>query len=79
MALLAMTSATDTDVGKAVQVTSMNVIHEGEPVIEVTSSFLYHGRFTNDKTFSKIIQEPNYEVRGIPNRRLNRCSLEGVV
>ena len=74
-----MTSATDTDVGKAVQVTGVNIIHEGEPVIEITSSFLYHGRFTDDETYSKIIQEPNYKVRGIPNRRLNRRSLGGVV
>jgi len=39
-------SVIDTDAGKAVKVIG-NVIHEGKPIVEVISSFLYRGRFTD--------------------------------
>jgi hypothetical protein len=54
-------SVINTDAGKAVKVIG-NIIHGGEPVIEVTSSFLYRGRFTDYENTFEIVQEPDYVV-----------------
>jgi len=54
-------SVINTDAGKAVKVIG-NIIHEGKPVIEVTSSFLYRGRFTDYENTFEILQEPDYVV-----------------
>ena len=54
-------SVINTDAGKAVKVIG-NIIHEGKPVIEVTSSFLYRGRFTDYENTFEIVQEPDYVV-----------------
>ena len=51
----------NTDAGKAVEVIG-NVIHEGKPVIEIASSFLYRGHFTDYENTFKIVQEPDYVV-----------------
>ena len=42
-------SVTNTNSGKAVNVIG-TIIQDEEPVIEVTSFFLYYGRFTDYKT-----------------------------
>jgi fatty acid synthase subunit beta len=55
------TSVINTNAGKAVKVIG-NIIHEGNPVIEVTSSFLYCGCFMDYENTFEIIQEPNYMV-----------------
>ena len=54
-------SVINTDAGKAVKVIG-NIIHEGRPVIEVSSSFLYRGRFTDYENTFEIVQEPDYVV-----------------
>ncbi|KAF9648674.1 fatty acid synthase [Thelephora ganbajun] len=54
-------SVINTDAGKAVKVIG-NIVHEGKPVIEVTSSFLYRGRFTDYGNTFEIVQEPDYIV-----------------
>ena len=54
-------SVINTDAGKAVKVIG-NIIHERKPVIEVTSSFLYRGRFTDYENTFEIVQEPDYVV-----------------
>ena len=54
-------SVINTDAGKAVKVIG-NILHEGKPVIEVTSSFLYRGRFTDYENTFEIVQEPDYVV-----------------
>ena len=49
------------DSGKVVRVKG-EVLRDGVPVIEVVSSFLYRGRFTDfDNTF-EIVEEPEYVV-----------------
>jgi fatty acid synthase subunit beta len=54
-------SVINSDSGKTVKVKGY-VLRHGEPVIEVTSSFLYRGRFTDfEKTF-EIIDENDYLV-----------------
>lgn len=54
-------SVTNTDSGKAVTVVG-TVLRDGEPAIEVKSSFLYRGRFTDyDNTF-QVTEEPEYVV-----------------
>ena len=54
-------SVINTDAGKAVKVIG-NIVHEGKPVIEVTSSFLYRGHFTDYENTFEIVQEPDYVV-----------------
>lgn len=54
-------SVTNSDSGKTVKVKGY-VLRQGEPVIEVTSSFLYRGQFRDfDKTF-EINDETDYAV-----------------
>ena len=38
------------------------VLHDGKSVVEVVSSFLYRGRFTDFKNTFEDIQEPDYTV-----------------
>ena len=56
-----ISSVINTDAGKAVKVIG-NIVHKGKPVIEVTSSFLYRGRFTDYENTFEIVQEPDYLV-----------------
>ncbi|KAH8117927.1 fatty acid synthase [Phellopilus nigrolimitatus] len=49
------------DSGKIVKVKG-HVLREGKPVIEVSSSFLYRGRFTDFWNTFEIIEEPDYIV-----------------
>ena len=68
-------SVINTDVGKAVKVIG-NIIHEGKPVIEVTSSFLYRGRFTDYENTFEIVQEPDYVVDYIIHGKLTTVDRE---
>ncbi len=54
-------SVVNSDSGKAVKVKGY-VLRNGEPVIEVTSSFLYRGRFTDYINTFEIIDETDYVV-----------------
>jgi fatty acid synthase subunit alpha, fungi type len=54
-------SVTNTDAGKVVKVKGQ-VYRAGQPVIEVTSSFLYRGRFTDFNNTFEVIKHPDYEV-----------------
>ncbi|KAG8905251.1 3-oxoacyl-[acyl-carrier-protein] synthase [Tulasnella sp. 403] len=54
-------SVTNTDSGKAVRVKG-NVLRAGKPVIEVTSSFLYRGAFTDYPNTFEIVDESPYAV-----------------
>jgi len=54
-------SVIDTDADKAIKVIG-NIIHEGKPIVEVTSSFLYRGRFTDYENTFVIVQESDYVV-----------------
>lgn len=54
-------SVVNSDSGKAVKVKGF-VLRDGEPVIEVTSSFLYRGRFTDYQNTFEVIDEVDYEV-----------------
>ncbi|KAI5122922.1 hypothetical protein M0805_007600 [Coniferiporia weirii] len=49
------------DSGKIVKVKG-HVLREGKPVIEVVSSFLYRGRFTDFTNTFEVIEEPDYIV-----------------
>lgn len=49
------------DSGKVVKVKG-NVLRDGKPVIEVVSSFLYRGRFTDFEDTFEIVEEPEYIV-----------------
>lgn len=51
---------TNNDSGKTVTVTG-HVLRNDEPVIEVRSSFLYRGRFSDEDTF-QILDEPDFVV-----------------
>ena len=54
-------SVTNSDVGKTVKVKG-TVLRAGKPVIEVTSAFLYRGRFIDyDNTF-ELVEETDYLV-----------------
>jgi fatty acid synthase subunit alpha len=55
-------SVTNTDAGKAVKVSGV-VKRNGQPVIEVISSFLYRGRFTDFNQTFDIVQEEDYIVQ----------------
>lgn len=50
-----------TDAGKAVKVKG-HIIRNGEKVVEVVSSFLYRGRFTDFENTFELIEEPDYVV-----------------
>jgi fatty acid synthase subunit alpha len=54
-------SVSNTDAGKAVKVQGF-IIREGKRVIEVTSSFLYRGRFSDFNTTFELTEEPEYLV-----------------
>jgi fatty acid synthase subunit alpha, fungi type len=54
-------SVTNTDAGKAVKVKG-SVKRNGEAVIEVTSSFLYRGRFNDFENTFEVSEEPDYVV-----------------
>ncbi|KAL4066936.1 hypothetical protein J3A83DRAFT_4165578 [Scleroderma citrinum] len=56
-----ISSVKNTDTGKAVQVKG-RVFRDGEPIIEVTSSFLYRGRFTDFENTFETVDEPDYVV-----------------
>ncbi|KZT29627.1 fatty acid synthase [Neolentinus lepideus HHB14362 ss-1] len=56
-----LASVKNTDAGKAVKVTGF-VLREGKPVIEVNSTFLYRGRFTDFPNTFEVVQEPDYVV-----------------
>ncbi|KZW02887.1 fatty acid synthase [Exidia glandulosa HHB12029] len=55
-------SVVNIDSGKAVKVTG-HVICDSKPVIEVTSSFLYRGRFDDFANTFEIVEEPEYIVK----------------
>ncbi|CAE6423597.1 unnamed protein product [Rhizoctonia solani] len=55
-------SVTNSDSGKTVKVTGF-VLRDGKPVIEVTSSFLYRGNFTDYQNTFEIVEEPEYIVK----------------
>ena len=65
-------AVTNNDSGKTVTVTGQ-VLRDGEPVIEVPSSFLYRGRFSDYENTFQIIDEPDYVVE------LNDTSAAGVL
>ncbi|KAG8968299.1 3-oxoacyl-[acyl-carrier-protein] synthase [Tulasnella sp. 419] len=54
-------SVINSDSGKAVRVKGF-VMRDGAPVIEVTSSFLYRGRFTDYPNTFEIVEEVPYSV-----------------
>ncbi|KAJ7077160.1 fatty acid synthase [Mycena belliarum] len=54
-------SVTNTDAGKVVKVKG-HVFRAGKPVIEVVSSFLYRGRFTDYENTFETTEEPDYIV-----------------
>ncbi|KAJ7082264.1 hypothetical protein B0H15DRAFT_737284, partial [Mycena belliarum] len=54
-------SVTNTDAGKVVKVKG-HVFRAAKPVIEVVSSFLYRGRFTDYENTFETTEEPDYIV-----------------
>ncbi|THH15787.1 hypothetical protein EW146_g4747 [Bondarzewia mesenterica] len=56
-----VTAVINSDAGKTVKVQG-HVSCDGEPVIEVVSSFLYRGRFTDYENTFETIEEPDYLV-----------------
>jgi hypothetical protein len=54
-------SVVNSDSGKTVKVKGF-VLRDGEPVVEVTSSFLYRGRFSDYQNTFEIIDEADHEV-----------------
>ncbi|KAG9315241.1 hypothetical protein JVU11DRAFT_4375 [Chiua virens] len=55
-------SVKNTDAGKVVQVKG-NVYRDGQPIIEVVSSFLYRGRFDDYENTFETVDEPDYVVQ----------------
>jgi fatty acid synthase subunit beta len=55
-------SVINTDAGKAVKVKGQ-VYRDGKPMIEVVSSFLYRGRFTDYENTFEVSEAPEYEVK----------------
>lgn len=55
-------SVTNTDTGKVVKVKG-HVYREDKPVIEVVSSFLYRGRFTDHENTFETTEEPGYLIQ----------------
>lgn len=58
-------SVANTDAGKTVKVKGF-VSRDGQPVIEVTSSFLYRGTFSDFQNTFELTEEPDYTVE-LPN------------
>ncbi|KAI6129042.1 hypothetical protein EDD16DRAFT_1516096, partial [Pisolithus croceorrhizus] len=56
-----ITSVKNTDAGKVVQVRG-HVYRDGQRIIEVTSSFLYRGRFLDFENTFETVNEPDYVV-----------------
>lgn len=56
-----ISSVLNTDAGKAVKVTG-HVLRDGKPIIEVTSSFLYRGRFSDFAQTFNVVDEGDYLV-----------------
>lgn len=56
-----VTSVTNSDSGKTVKVKGV-VLRDGKPVIEVTSAFLYRGRFTDHAKTFELVDETDYAV-----------------
>jgi len=56
-----ISSVVNTDAGKAVKVTG-HVKRDGKPIIEVTSSFLYRGRFTDYAQTFNVVTEDDHLV-----------------
>ncbi|KAI5983403.1 hypothetical protein EDD15DRAFT_2390897 [Pisolithus albus] len=56
-----ITSVKNTDAGKVVQVRG-HVYRDGQRIIEVTSSFLYRGRFIDFENTFETVNEPDYVV-----------------
>lgn len=54
-------SVINSDSGKAVKAKGQ-VMRAGKPFVEVVSSFLYRGRFTDFENTFEIIEEPDYTV-----------------
>jgi hypothetical protein len=54
-------SVTNNDSGKTVRVKGY-VMRDGKPVIEVTSAFLYRGRFLDHNNSFEVIDEDDYSV-----------------
>jgi fatty acid synthase subunit alpha, fungi type/fatty acid synthase subunit beta, fungi type len=54
-------SVTNSDSGKTVKVKGI-VLRDGEPVIEVTSAFLYRGRFLDYANTFELVDETDYVV-----------------
>ena len=65
-------AVTNNDSGKTVTVTG-HVLRDGEPVIEVRTSFLYRGRFSDYENTFQIVDEPDFVVE------LNDASAVGVL
>jgi fatty acid synthase subunit beta len=66
-------SFTNTDAGKVVKVKG-HVYRAGEPVVEIVSSFLYRGRFTDyDNTF-ETTEKPDYLVDLADHAAVEFCS-----
>lgn len=57
-----ITSVKNTDAGKVVQVKG-HVFRDGQPIIEVVSSFLYRGRFDDYENTFETVDEPDYVVQ----------------
>ncbi|KIJ66907.1 hypothetical protein HYDPIDRAFT_174219 [Hydnomerulius pinastri MD-312] len=56
-----ISSVKNTDAGKAVRVKG-HVFRDGQPIIEVVSSFLYRGRFSDYENTFETVDEPDYVV-----------------
>jgi fatty acid synthase subunit beta len=54
-------SVTNTNEGKVVKVKG-HIYHAGQPVVEVVSSFLYCGRFSDYQNTFENMEEPDYNV-----------------
>ncbi|KAF8577776.1 fatty acid synthase [Ramaria rubella] len=54
-------SVTNSDSGKTVKVKG-TVLRDGDPIIEVTSAFLYRGRFTDYANTFELVEEADYVV-----------------
>ena len=54
-------AVTNNDSGKTVTMTGQ-VLHDGKAIIEVCSSFLYRGQFSDYENTFQIVEEPDYIV-----------------
>ncbi|TFY80997.1 hypothetical protein EWM64_g3016 [Hericium alpestre] len=67
-----ITAVINSDAGKTVKAEGYVTV-DGKPVIEVSSAFLYHGRFTDYENTFETVQEPDYLVE------LNNDAVVGVL